>query len=59
MNLNFIPVNGKSEYFDYDEFEKSINDITGEKCGWCPYCVNKKMCNEDKCIDCYSKSFAT
>lgn len=32
MNLNFIPVNGKSEYFDYDEFEKSIRETLKYTC---------------------------
>jgi very-short-patch-repair endonuclease len=41
------------------EFEKDIHAITGEKDGWCPYCVNKKMCYENNCIDCYNKSFAS
>ena len=25
---------------------------------WCPFCVNKKLCTDDKCKNCYSKSFA-
>ncbi len=32
MNLNFIPVNGKSEYFDYDEFESSVKDTFQTTC---------------------------
>lgn len=32
MNLNFIPVNGKSEYFDYGEFEKSIRETLQYTC---------------------------
>jgi len=41
------------------DFEKTLRDITSEKDGWCPYCVNKKMCYENDCIDCYNKSFAS
>lgn len=32
MNLNFIPVNGKCEYFDYDEFENSVKDTLHTTC---------------------------
>ncbi len=30
--------------------------ITGR---WCPYCANKKLCNEEKCKICFKKSFAS
>jgi very-short-patch-repair endonuclease len=40
-------------------FEKTLNDITGEKEGWCPYCANKKMCDDEECKDCFNKSFAS
>jgi len=54
---------GEKYWFDCDkcnhDFEKDIHAITGEKDGWCPYCVNKKMCSEDNCIDCFNKSFAS
>ena len=32
MNLNFIPVNGKSEYFNYDEFESSARAALQNTC---------------------------
>ena len=32
MNLNFIPVNGKSDYFDYDEFESSAREALQNTC---------------------------
>jgi len=32
MNLNFIPVNGKCEYFDYDEFENSVKEALHTTC---------------------------
>jgi hypothetical protein len=39
------------------EFEKIISSIS--KGGWCPYCVNQKLCSEDECNQCFSKSFAS
>ena len=42
---------------DHD-FEKSLLHISGRN-GWCPYCVNRKMCYEDSCKDCFNKSFAS
>jgi very-short-patch-repair endonuclease len=65
---NILPrqiVKGSREKYWFDcnkcnhDFEKDICAITGEKNGWCPYCVNKKMCNKDECVDCYNKSFAS
>ena len=54
---------GNKHWFNCDKckhiFEKDIHAITGKKDGWCPYCVNKKMCYENNCIDCYNKSFAS
>lgn len=26
---------------------------------WCPYCANKKLCNDEKCKQCYENSFAS
>ena len=26
---------------------------------WCPYCANQKLCNEESCLSCYDKSFAS
>ncbi len=40
-------------------FEKSLGAISGNREGWCPYCVNKKLCDEDDCVDCFKKSFAS
>jgi very-short-patch-repair endonuclease len=54
---------GEKYWFDCNKcnhnFEKVLCDVTGEKEGWCPYCVNKKICDNDECIDCYNKSFAS
>lgn len=54
---------GKKCWFNCDkcchEFIKDIHAITGQKNGWCPYCVNKQMCANDDCKECYNKSFAS
>ena len=47
-------------WFDCDKcphsFDSSLSNVT---CGkWCPYCANKKVCNED-CNHCFEKSFAS
>jgi very-short-patch-repair endonuclease len=48
--------------FDCDkcghEIEKNLGTVT--KGGWCPYCVGKKICDEDKkCGSCFNKSVAS
>jgi very-short-patch-repair endonuclease len=40
------------------EFDMRISDITNNE-QWCPYCSNKALCTNEKCIDCYNKSFAS
>jgi very-short-patch-repair endonuclease len=42
------------------KISKRISDINKDN-GWCPYCSNppKQLCTEDKCIECYEKSFAS
>jgi hypothetical protein len=37
-------------------FETSLDHINNG--GWCPYCANKKLCDED-CDTCFKKSFAS
>jgi very-short-patch-repair endonuclease len=38
-------------------FSIALNNInTGY---WCPYCANKKLCDEEDCKECYEKSFAS
>ncbi|UBM61341.1 AAA family ATPase [Candidatus Sulfidibacterium hydrothermale] len=32
MSIDIIPINGKSQYLDYEVFEKSVNDTIGKKC---------------------------
>jgi very-short-patch-repair endonuclease/YHS domain-containing protein len=54
---------GEKYWFNCDkcshDFIKNIDAITGEKSGWCIYCANKKMCDNDDCKDCFNKSFAS
>ena len=39
-------------------FKQRLSDIT-QKNTWCPYCANQKLCEDDKCIGCFNKSFAS
>lgn len=32
MSIDIIPINGKSEYFDYDVFESTLKEKIGKKC---------------------------
>lgn len=59
---NVFKSSGKKYKFDCicnHTFEKSLSDIA--KNGWCPYCANPpiKLCDDDNCITCYNKSFAS
>ncbi len=40
-------------------FNSAVDEITGHDNTWCPYCANKKLCNNESCILCYNKSFAS
>ena len=40
------------------EFNKTICGVSGSD-SWCPYCVSKKLCNEENCDFCFNKSFAS
>ncbi len=40
------------------EFESSLNNITNGDT-WCPYCANKKLCDDEKCNKCFQISFAS
>ena len=52
----------KKYWFNCDkcghEFEKILRDINFNN-GWCPYCVNKQLCDNDKCNSCFVKSFVS
>jgi very-short-patch-repair endonuclease len=51
---------GKSYIFNCicgHQFEKQLNNIS--KDSWCPYCVNRKLCNDINCKNCLEKSFAS
>ena len=47
-------------YFNCDkcnhEFKKNLKDIVMRN-GWCMYCANKKLCDDEHCKICLSKSF--
>lgn len=41
-------------------FNSMISNVTDiKKNRWCPYCVNKKLCNNETCNSCFKKSFAS
>jgi very-short-patch-repair endonuclease len=48
-------------WFDCDrcghKFESALSKITDNR--WCPYCANKKLCNNISCKDCFEKCFAS
>ena len=39
------------------EFDSTLSHINGDR--WCPYCFNKKLCNNNDCKICFEKSFAS
>jgi very-short-patch-repair endonuclease len=41
------------------DFDSRIASVSGSNNGWCPYCKNKKLCDEDECSHCFNKSFAS
>ncbi len=41
----------------FHEFNTTLGNITNSD-RWCPYCANKKLCNDD-CEICFNKSFAS
>jgi len=40
-------------------FESSPSAISSEKDTWCPYCANKKLCEDITCLSCYNKTFSS
>ena len=53
---------GSTKKYKFDcncghSFVTSLNSITSQNT-WCPYCVNRKLCGNKKCKDCFNKSFA-
>lgn len=39
-------------------FVISLNHVTSEG-KWCIFCANQKLCNDDNCVTCFEKSFAS
>ena len=69
-NNNLTPRNifkgtKKKYWFKCDEkkcehsFIISLNNITSLNNHWCPFCNNKILCDNKKCISCFDKSFAS
>ncbi|SIP85904.1 Restriction endonuclease [Pacmanvirus A23] len=67
-NTNILPPrhvfkSSDSKYrFDCDicnhQFEIQLNCITNQE-SWCPYCSGKQLCQDDKCVNCFNRSFAS
>lgn len=58
-----IPINSQQKFwFKCDkcnhDFQGILHNITGYN-QWCPFCGNQKICDDDNCIDCFNKSFAS
>lgn len=60
----YVSLNSNKKYFFNceckHEIYKNLNNIKKDKLG-CPYCDKKSiiLCNDDNCIRCYEKSFAS
>ena len=56
----FLSTNSKRK-FDcpecFHQFESVLSDITNGR--WCLYCANQKLCVNEDCKQCFSKSFAS
>ena len=51
----------KKFWFDCEcghQFESSLLNINQAN-NWCPYCANKKLCDNDNCKSCFVNSFAS
>lgn len=51
----------KKFWFDCEcghDFESTLLNINKGN-NWCPYCYNRKLCDNDNCDTCYNKSFAS
>jgi very-short-patch-repair endonuclease len=62
VNPRLIPkFSHKKFIFDCDKCNHSFNIILSlvSNNSWCPYCSNSKLCENNDCIDCYEKSFAS
>lgn len=66
-NNNIISLNvSKSSHdkylFECDKcnhtFKSNLNNITNNNT-WCPYCVNRKLCEDNNCKTCFQNSFAS
>jgi very-short-patch-repair endonuclease len=52
---------GTKYWFDCDickhEFEIQLYSVTSKIPRWCPYCANRKLCDNDDCNYCFNNSF--
>ena len=52
----------KKAWFNCDKckhnFEQFVYHVVSNNI-WCPYCPNKKLCENNNCIECFNKSFAS
>jgi hypothetical protein len=62
---NVSIANGKPYWFTCPDekcghdFNMQIDNITRLNGSWCPYCANQELCDNEDCIPCYNKSFAS
>jgi YHS domain-containing protein len=62
-NSNIIPRNiikgtNIKYYFNCDKCNHSFNNIPSSN-NWCAFCVNQKLCTNNKCNMCFNNSFAS
>src|SRR5438874_376168 len=55
------PHSHKKFWFDCDVCDHDFlsSPLVISRGSWCPYCANDKLCNDDNCNDCFSKSLAS
>ena len=69
LNSGLKPINifkgGRNYYWftcnkcNHNFNSKMNNIISKNHSRWCPYCSNRKLCNDENCTFCYKKSFAS
>ena len=63
LNILLISKSSHKKYeFNCDKcnhiFLTALNNITYLN-RWCPFCANKTLCDNETCLDCFNKSFAS
>ena len=58
---NVYRASGEKYWFDCEvcshSFQQKLDNI--QKGVWCPYHSNQKLCDDDNCLQCMEKSFAS